>query len=319
MASTIATELAALRDEGHELVAVASRRRQTAADFAARHGIPYAIEGYDALACDGRVDAVYVATPHVLHCSNMLACLAGGKAVLCEKPFTINASQASAVIEQARRRRIFVMEAMWTRFLPAIRALRDLLRADAIGRVRMVIGGGAFMPERKPGYYLFDHDLGGGVLLDAGVYLISMASMVLGTPIKVLAAGAIGETGVDEQTAVTLETAEQATALLYVSLRARRPPDLEILGERGRIRVEAPVFRPAALTVWGADGAATVHSHPIDGSGYGGQLREVAAALRQGRTESAIMPLDETLSIMRTMDAVRAQIGLQYPGEEPAG
>jgi predicted dehydrogenase len=319
MASAIATELATLRHEGHELVAVASRRRQTAGDFAARHGIPHAIEGYGALAGDDRIDAVYIATPHTLHCSNMLACLAGGKAVLCEKPFTINASQAAAVIEQARRRRIFVMEAMWTRFLPAIRALRELLRADAIGRVRMVVGGGAFTPERAPGYYLFDIELGGGALLDAGVYLVSMASMLLGAPVKVLAAGTIGESGIDEQTAVTLEMADRATAMLYVSLRARRPPDFEILGERGRIRIEAPVFRPAALTVWGADGAATVHSHPIDGSGYGGQLREVAAALREGRTESAIMPLDETLSIMRTMDAARAQIGLQYPGEEPAG
>jgi predicted dehydrogenase len=178
----------------------------------------------------------------------------------------------------------------------------------------MVIGGGAFTPERVPGHYLFSPDLGGGALLDAGVYLVSMASMILGAPVRVSASGLLGETGVDEQTTMTLEH-DGATALLYVSLRARRPPDMEILGERGRIRIEAPVFRPATLTIWDADGASTVQSHPVDGSGYGGQLREVGAALREGRTESDIMPLDETLSIVRTMDAVRAQMGLRFPME----
>jgi hypothetical protein len=146
-----------------------------------------------------------------------------------------------------------------------------------------------------------------------------MASMILGAPVRVVASGVLGDSNVDEQTTVTLETRDEATALLYVSMRARRAPDLEILGERGRIRIEVPVFRPVALTIWGADGAPTEQSYPIDGSGYGGQLREVAAALREGRIESAVMPLDETLSIMRTMDAVRAQIGLAFPDEEPAG
>jgi len=315
MASTIAAELSTLHDEGHELVAVASRRRAVAEDFAARHGVRRAHEGHEALARDEAVDAVYVATPHGLHAEQMLACLAGGKAVLCEKSFTINAQQAARVVAEARRRRLFVMEAMWTRFLPAIDALRALLRDGAIGRVRMVVGGGAFMPERVPGHYLFSKELGGGVLLDAGVYLVSLASMILGTPVKVLAMGSLGESGIDEQTSIMLEHPGEATSLLYVSMRARRPPDLEILGENGRIRIEAPVFRPATLTVWDADGASTVQSHPVDGRGYGGQLREVAAALREGRIESDIMPLDETLSIVRTMDVVRAQMGLRFPME----
>ena len=316
MAATIATELATLRDDGHELVAVASRQHARAAEFAARHRIPVAVEHYDELAHDGRVDAIYVATPHSLHAANMLACLAGGTAVLCEKPFTLNAGQAAEVIGVARRRRLFVMEAMWTRFLPAIEALRQLLAEEAIGRVRLIVGGGAFIPDRTAGHYLFDRSLGGGVLLDAGVYLVSIASMILGTPVRVRATAIHGDTGIDEQTTVLLEQVDGSAALLYVSLRARRAPDLEILGERGRIRIEAPVFRPVTLTLWDEAGTATIRHYPVTGSGYAFQLREVAAALRAGRLESPVMPLDETLSIIQTMDAIREQIGLRFSDED---
>ncbi len=315
MAATIATELAALRGDGHELVAVASRQHARAAEFAARHGIPSALEQYEELAREGRVDAIYVATPHSLHAANMLACLAAGTAVLCEKPFTLNAGQAADVITVARRKRLFVMEAMWTRFLPAIDALRRLLAEEAIGRLRLIVGGGAFIPDRPAGHYLFDRSLGGGVLLDAGVYLVSMASMILGTPVRVRATAIHGDTGIDEQTTVLLEQADGSAAMLYVSLHASRPPDLEILGERGRIRIEAPVFRPVALTIWDEAGNATTRHYPVTGSGHAFQLCEVAAALRTGRLESPVMPLDETLSIMQTLDAVREQIGLRYPDE----
>ena len=249
MAATIASELATMRNEGHELVAVASRHLPKALEFAAQHRIPRAVGQYDEIVHDREVDAIYVATPHSLHAANMLACLAGGKAVLCEKPFTLNAGQASAVIAEARRTRLFVMEAMWTRFLPAIDALRGLLAEDAIGQVCLITGGGAFIPERTAGHYLFEKSLGGGVLLDAGVYLVSMVSMILGSPIQVRATARHGDTGVDEQTTMLLGQADGSSAVLYVSLLARRSPDLEILGSRGQIRIEAPLFRPAALTL----------------------------------------------------------------------
>jgi predicted dehydrogenase len=315
MAATLAGELAGLREEGHELVAVASRQRSKAVDFAAQHGIAETFGSDSELTrCDG-INAVYIATPHHLHAANMLDCIAGGKAVLCEKPFTINGEQAAEVIEAARRARVFVMEAMWTRFLPSIVALRELLCAGALGRVDTIVGGGAFIPSPTPGHYLFDRNLGGGVLLDAGVYLVSLASMVLGTPTRVLASGQIGESGIDEHASMLLEHGDGATAQLYVSLRARRSPDLEILGDRGRVRIEAPVFRPGSLTVWDTGGQASSLPFPVTGTGYGYQLREMATALRSGRMESAVLSLAETLSIMRTMDAVREQIGLQYPFE----
>jgi predicted dehydrogenase len=208
------------------------------------------------------------------------------------------------------------MEAMWTRFLPAVSAVRDLLKSGAIGRVQMIVGGGAFIPDFGPEHYLLNKELGGGVLLDAGVYLVSMASMILGTPTRIQSSGIIGRFGVDEQDAILLEHADGSTALLYVSLHARRSPDLEILGESGRISIAAPIFKPAKLTVWNKSGAATVTEYPIAGTGYGYQIREVADALRAGRRESTIMPLDETLSIMQTMDTIRQQVGLRYAGEQ---
>lgn len=319
MAATIAAELQAAHGLGMRLVAVASRDADRGRLFAARHTVPgqpspRAWTGVEALAQD-ELDAVYVATPHVRHAADALACLAGGKAVLCEKPFTLNAAEAERVAAAARAGGRFLMEALWTRFLPAIAALRERLAGGALGRVRTIVGGGAFVPELPPGHYLRDPALGGGALLDAGVYLVSLASMLLGMPIRVRAGGLLGASGVDEQVAIVLSHADGAQALLYVSLQARRSPDLEILCERGRIRVWAPVFRPTRLSVWPADGGEQVLEFPVEGSGYGAQLAEVCAALRAGRTESAIMPVAESVSIMRTLDAVRAELGLRYPAE----
>lgn len=317
MAATIAAELVTMGGEGMELVAVASRSAEKAKAFAERHGIHRFWGSYGELARDRDVDVVYVATPHSLHAENMLACVRGGKAVLCEKPFTINAREAREVIDEARRQGVFVMEAMWTRFLPAVVALREWLARGEIGPVQMLIGGGAFIPERNTGHYLWNKALGGGALLDAGVYLVSMASMILGTPTRVHASGVIGSSGIDEQDAMVFEHAGGATAVLYVSLRTRRAPDLEILGESGRIGVAAPIFRPARLTLWPKDGEATTTDFPIDASGYGYQLREVARALATGRRESAVMPLAETLGIMQTMDAVRLRMALAYDSDKP--
>jgi predicted dehydrogenase len=316
MASVLAAEFAGLQPHGIELAGVASRNIDTAQAFATRHGIRMACDSVAAMAARDGIDAVYIATPHARHCEDMLTCLQGGKAVLCEKPFTLNAAEAERALAAARSRGVFAMEAMWTRFLPSMVALRERLTTRSIGSVRMLIGGGAFVPTFDAGHYLFNRQLGGGVLLDAGVYLVSMASMILGTPSRVLACGALGQTGVDEQDAILLEHDGGVCAALYVSMRARRPPDLEILADAGRIRVEAPVFRPTRLTIWDGDGTERSAEFPIVGSGYGYQVLEVSAALRAGRTESTIMPLAETLSIMKTMDAVRGQIGLRYESEQ---
>ncbi len=319
MAATIAAELRGLAGAGAELHAVGSRTRAAAREFAHRFGIARAHASYADLARDDEVDVVYIATPPALHAENALACIARGKAVLCEKPFALNAREATGMVRTARAQRVFLMEAMWTRFLPAMAAVRSIIAAGTLGKLRLVTGGGGFVPAFDPKSPLFDPNLGGGVLLDAGVYLVSLASMLLGPPAAVLAQGQLGASGVDEQETILLRAADGAQAALYVSLQARRPPDLEILGSAGRLHVGAPVFRPTQLTLTLADAAPVVSEHPVAGSGYALQLTEVMQALQQGRLESPVMPLNETLGILRTMDAVRAALGLKYPGESAAG
>jgi predicted dehydrogenase len=308
MAAQMATELRSLREAGAELVAVGSRSYRAAAAFAARFGITRPCGSYLQLAADREIDIVYVATPPSEHAAHMMLCLQSGKAVLCEKPFTTDAAQARQVLDLARQRGLFVMEAMWTRFLPAVLALRRLISERAVGRPELLVGGGAFVPAYDPHSYLFSSRLGGGVLLDCGVYLISLSSLLLGSVRAVHASGDIGVHGVDESNAFILDHAGGARALLYVSMRARRPPDLELVGEHGRIHVGAPVFRPTRLTLSRSDGGNEALEFPIEGSGYHYQIIAAMEAMRRGRLEVADMPWSETLSIVSVMDDIRRQL-----------
>jgi len=312
MASDFATGLQKVDDA--ELVAVGSRTNDAAKRFAAKFNIPNFHAGYENLARDENVDVIYIATPHILHKDNTILCLENGKAVLCEKPFTINAKEAEAVIKLARKKNLFLMEAMWTRYIPAIIKLRELLDQKVIGNVQIMLAGGAFIPDFDPEFYLFNHELGGGVLLDAGVYLVSMASMVFGPPDKILAMGQLGKTGVDEHDAILLEHDNGALANLYVSLRGKSSPDLTLIGDKGKIYAHSPIFCPGKLTI-SMDGKDEIIELPFEANGYQFEAMEVGRCLREGKTESDIMPLDETLQIMRTMDSIRAQIGLKYANE----
>jgi predicted dehydrogenase len=312
MAGSFAADLALLPDA--MLAAVGSRSAEQAARFAAQYRAP-ATGTYAEVTARDDIDAVYIATPHALHCEHALLCLAAGKPVLLEKPFTINAAEARNVIDAARGQGLALMEAMWTRFVPSVVRLRELLAGRVIGDVQLMVAGGAFMPARDPQYYLFNRELGGGVLLDAGVYLVSYASMIFGAPAGVAALARIGDTGVDEHDAVLLEHPGGALANLYVSLRARCSPDLRLYGDRGSIHVHAPLFAPRRITVTRTGESEQLLEFPFDGTGYRFQAAEFNDLLRAGRMESRVMPLDETLRIMRTLDEIRAQIGMRYPCE----
>jgi len=312
MACNFAAGLDLLEDA--ELVAVGSRNIESAAAFAGKFNLSHAHADYASLANDASVDVVYIATPHTLHKEHALLCMKNGKAVLCEKPFTINALEAEELVKFSRANKVFLMEAMWTRFVPAVIKLRELLAEEAIGNVQLMLAGGAFIPEFDPGHYLFKRELGGGVLLDAGVYLVSMASMIFGAPTHILASGQLGNTGIDEHDAIILQHDNGALASLYVSMRAKSSPDLTLMGDKGKIYVHAPIFCPGKLTIT-RDGKEDVLDLPFDGNGYQFQATEVSRCLREGHTESDIMPLDESLQIMRTLDTIRSQIGLKYPGE----
>jgi predicted dehydrogenase len=313
IASQFARGLAALDDA--ELVAVGSRADASAQAFGERFGARRRHASYEALASDPELDAIYIATPHPLHKDNTLLCLQAGKAVLCEKPFALNATEAQAMIATARKRGIFLMEAMWTRFLPHIVKLRELLAAGAIGEVRMLQADFGFRTEFNPQSRLFDPALGGGALLDVGVYPVSLAAMVFGAPAQVTSLAHLGATGVDEQSAIIFRYAQGQLAILSSAIRTSSPHEALLLGTTGMIRLHSSWWKPSAMTLSANGRPDELIEVPTVGNGYNYEAAEVGRCLREGRLASDVMPLDETLSILRTLDELRAQWGLRYPSE----
>lgn len=314
IARKFAEGLALLPDA--RMTAVGSRTQASADAFGAEWKIPNRHGGYPGLMSDPEVDAIYIATPHPLHYANALGCLTAGKAVLCEKPFTMNARQAEEVIALARTRRLFLMEAMWTRFLPIFVKIRSLLAEGAIGEVRQVQADFAFQADFDPKSRLFDPALGGGALLDLGVYPVSLASMVLGeAPRRIASLAVLGATGVDEQSAAVLEYSAGRLAVISFSFRFTSPQEACIIGTAGQIRIHRPWWHADTITVSRAGRADETITLPNLGYGYAHEALEVMECLRGGKTESRVMPNEESLRIMQTMDAIRAEWGLKYPEE----
>ena len=301
-----------------EVLAVGSRSSASAQEFADRRSIPRRHASYDDLASDPDVDVVYIATPHPFHAENATLCLEAGKAVLCEKPFCVNAAEAERVVELAREKRLFIMEGMWTRFFPLMEEVRRLVSEGDIGEVRMLNVDFGFRADLDPASRLFDQRLGGGALLDVGVYCVSFAAMILGRPSGSVGLSHLGETGVDEQASVVLEHEGGGLANLSIGIRTTTPQEATIMGTEGYVRIHAPWWRPKSMTIYRPkEESETVHA-PVSGNGFNYEAAEVMRCLQAGKTESDVMPLDETISVMRTMDRMRAAWGLRYPGEEVA-
>ncbi|MDQ4127047.1 MAG: Gfo/Idh/MocA family oxidoreductase [Actinomycetota bacterium] len=298
-----------------EVLAVGSRSEASAEKFAQERGIPRRYASYEDLAADPDLDVVYVATPHPFHAGNAELCLGAGKAVLCEKPFTVNAAEAERVVGLARERGLFLMEGMWTRFFPLMERVRALISNGGIGELRMLTADFGFRTDLDPASRLFAPDLGGGALLDVGVYCVSLASMVLGPPLRTAGRSHIGETGVDEQAAVILEHQAGRLSTLSIGIRTATPQEATILGTEGYVKIHPPWWRPTAMTVSRPGKEDEVVEAQTTGNGFNYEAAEVMRCLDEGRTESDIMPLDETLSVMRSMDEIRAAWGLRYPSE----
>lgn len=313
IADAFARDLRLLDDA--ELVAVGSRSQLSADRFSDAHGVSHRHVGYDALAADPEVDAIYVAVPHTGHEDVTLTAIAGGKAVLCEKPFAVNAAQTERMIAAARTAGVFLMEAMWVRFLPHQAGLRELIAEGRIGEIRSLIVDRGEVLSSDPAHRVLDPELGGGALLDLGIYPVSFASMLLGTPDRVAAFATPAVTGVDAQTSAVFGYPGGAHALVTTALDSRTANTASITGTKGRIDIVdwADGRLPAKLTL--LDGTTQSLEFPREGKGLRFQAAEVGRCLRAGETESPVMPLDETLSIMRTLDLIRQQIGLRYPGE----
>lgn len=305
-----------LHVEGAELLAVASRSEQGARAFADRFGVPRAYGSWRELAADPDVDVVYVATPHAHHHGATSLLLDAGRSVLCEKPFTLSAPQTEELVATARKRGLFLMEAMWTYLDPTVRRITELVADGAIGEIRSVHADFAFPAEFDPAHRLWDPALGGGALLDLGVYPVAFAQLLLGTPESVHAWAQLTPQGVDANTAIVLGHPSGATALLGCSLTARSGQRASVQGSAGRIEIERDFFHPDGFVLH-RDGREPeeFRAAPRQGHGYGWEAAEVVRCLRAGLTESPLVPLDGSIAVMRTLDAVRDRIGVRYPGE----
>ena len=313
IAHKFATGLKAVPDA--EIRAVGSRDLQRADAFADTFDIRHRHGSYIELVDNPEVDVIYVATPHPFHKECAMLCLEAGKAVLCEKPFTVDAAQAEELIACARERKQFLMEAMWTRFLPVIVKVRAWLAEGAIGEPRLLTADHgsrkALSPETLEGR-LFNPKLGGGGLLDVGVYTVALAYMVFGAPSKITSLAHIGATYVDEQASILLGYDSGQIANLFCAIRTETSKEARIIGTEGTIHI--PEFWQATSATLIRTGKGPVHIEmPFIANGHENQAIEVINCIQEEQLESRVMPLGESLSIMKTMDTVREQWGLVYP------
>jgi predicted dehydrogenase len=305
IADSFAADLA-FTDSGRA-VAVGSRRMETANRFADRFEIPNRHGSYEALVADPEVDVVYVATPHPMHHPDTLLALEAGKPVLVEKPFTMNAAEARELVAAARSKKLFLMEAMWTRFLPHIAQIRRLIAEGALGEIVTVSADHGQWFAQDPEFRLFAPELGGGALLDLGVYPVSFASMLLGAPSTIEALIDPAFTGVDGQTSMLFGYDSGAQAVLTCTSLAKSPTRAAIVGTEARIEIDGDFYSPTSFTLITRSGERTRYDEPHRGRGLWHQADEVARCLREGLLESPLMPLDESISIMQTMDTVPAR------------
>lgn len=313
IAATVGADIAAV--PGNELYAVAARDPDRAADFAARHGVTRAHRSYDELVADPDVDVVYVATTHAQHRDQCLLALEAGKPLLVEKAFTLDAPQAREVVDAARARGLFCMEAMWTRLNPLIRRAVELVRS---GRIGDLVGVRVDLSKRfefDPAHRLFDLGAGGGALLDLGIYPVTVAWLFLGRPDVVQAVGSLSPTGSDLTDAIQWGYHDGRVAQLYLSAAADSPFAGLVTGTDGSIAVEPRLHRPQRLVVRDADGVETIEGEPVPGNGYRDEIAEVARCLRAGESESPFVPLDDTVAILEVLDEIRRQVGVRYPHE----
>jgi predicted dehydrogenase len=338
---------------GARLHAVCSRSRDKAQGFAGRFELAKAYDQLADMLSDSGVDIVYVATPPSRHAEDCLAVIAANKAVLCEKPFTVSAADARRVVAAARDKGVFCMEAMWMRFMPLVREAKRLVDAGTIGQPLMIKAdfGYPASPEAYPS--LYSPNLGGGALLDRGVYLLSLSRMIFGKPSSWRIQATLGENGVDEQCAMSLTHEGGAIASLSASLRVLAANEAVIMGTRGTLRLHAPFYKPHRLTIKTFDAPVSVPfaasapslkqrvmgsrvlrslfyriepmlgragrttTRTYDGNGYCYEAREVMRCVAEGKRESELMPLDDTLAIIELMEAMRRELAASQSANLP--
>ena len=299
-----------------QLAAVGSRSKRKANLFAKQFNAASAYGSYEELVQDTEIDIVYVATPHPFHMDNALLAMQAGKSVLCEKPITMNAKQLGRLIRTANKKGVFLMEAMWTRFFPAIAQVRRWLGEKRIGKVWGMEANFGVHFRIGPNHRLLNPSLGGGALLDLGIYPVSLASMVYGQqPKKIVSTVHRAKTGVDDHAAIIFEYESGATASLHCSMRVRMKNQARIYGTRGLITLHESFHHCSRLTLEIEGKKTRVVKLPYPGNGMQFEAKHVHQCLQKKKLQSDLMPLTESLEIMQTMDKIRKQWKLKYANE----
>lgn len=306
----------ALKSLGNaSLHAVASRSPQRARAFAEQYQATRVYHSYEELVQDAEIDAVYIATTHNFHFEQAMLCLESGKPVLCEKPLTVNAAQSEELFKKARENNLFIMEGLWSRFLPVYQQVRDWLDEGRIGEPVFLSSSFGFNFPRNEKDRVLNPHLAGGGLLDLGVYNIAISQWVLQQdPVSLSADGILGETGVDELTSVNMNYANGAVSQFTCTTRAFAANDFNIFGTKGSIRIHPGFWGPEKVTLKDHEQEIRM-TKPFRENGFEYQIEEVIRCIRDGKHESPVMSHDHTLANMKTMDAIRAQLELRYPFE----
>lgn len=319
IARKFASDLAYVPDA--MLMAVGSRSKEAAASFVTEYPARHVHHSYDALASDPEVDVIYIASPHALHYEHTMLCLEHNKPVLCEKAFALHALQAKEMIEKARSRKVFLMEALWTKFMPHYQLLVNKVREGHLGEIRNVLVNFGFAPTPPVPQRLFDPALGGGSLLDIGIYNVFMALSILGKPDHIEAHMSPAATGIDEQCSILFRYDNGAMASLFSSFSTNLATEADISGREGRIRLTSRFYEPSTTVEYypgRVDSRQILTFDKEPGWGYYYEVRHVQECLRLGLTESTIMTHDDTLTLMETLDTIRKKAGIRYEAD-PAG
>jgi predicted dehydrogenase len=312
IAQAFAKDLAYLDD--HVVAAVGSRTIASANKFAEEFSGCVSYGSYEELV-KSDVDAIYVASPHPMHEEHAMLAMKAGKPVLCEKAFTINHAQAKRLTDYSQAHNVALMEAMWTRFLPHIAQIKEIISAGALGEIHTVIADhGQYIPYERAAR-LWEPELGGGALLDLGIYSLTIAHLILGNPSQIQAQATLTDKKVDLQTSMILKYPSGAHALLSCTTAVRSSVSAIIAGEKARIEIDGSFYAPTSFRVITRDGKVTEYPKNYQGGGLREEAREFARVVRSGEIESPLMPHTTSLELMRQMDEVRRQIGVKYPGE----
>ncbi|MDB5018201.1 MAG: hypothetical protein JWQ84_3033 [Mucilaginibacter sp.] len=316
IAGKFASDLKLVQDA--ELIAVGSRSQATADKFGQEFGIKYCHSSYEALVQNPEVDVIYIATPHVYHHENALLCLQHKKAVLCEKPFAMNTRQAAEMIATAKENKVFLMEALWTKFHPHYKKMRKMIGQGLLGEIRSVLINFGFKPLDPVPARLFDPALGGGTVLDIGIYNVFMAMSVLGKPDHIDAVMTPASTGVDEQCAILFRYNNGAMAQLFSTFSSNLATEADICGTEGRIRLTSKFYEPSATIEYYKERTDSRQIIPVEkepGFGYQYEACHVNECLKKGLTESSVVTFADTLLLMETLDQIREKAGIHYPAD----